>query len=165
MEITDALLRRFWEKVDKRGPDECWEWAASRLPLGDGYGRIGYGRSNVLAHRMSWVIHNGTIPEGMCVLHKCDNPPCVNPGHLWLGDPGDNARDRSRKGRGAVVDWLGGSLPGESNPAAKLTVLDVLKMRALYSSGQWSVERLVKKFGVSKSQVRRIIRRESWTQT
>lgn len=92
------VVERFWEKV-VRG-DRCWAWAAYRGPAG--YGII-TDRSRrvrtVQAHRLSWEIHNGPIPEGLCVLHRCDNPPCTNPAHLFLGTHADNAQDKASKGR------------------------------------------------------------------
>ena len=86
---------RFWVKV-VRGPD-CWNWNGGKLV--EGYGRFVDRGKYVLAHRVSWEIHNGPIPEGLCVLHRCDNPPCTNPDHLFVGTHGDNARDRAAKGR------------------------------------------------------------------
>lgn len=91
---------RFWPKVDKspgHGPQgECWVWTASTNP--DGYGNLNHGKEN-RAHRVSWKIHNGPIPPDLQVLHRCDNPPCVRPDHLWLGTHADNMRDMGIKGR------------------------------------------------------------------
>lgn len=96
------MEERFWPKVAKRGPDECWEWTASRTP--QGYGKIGRrkGESPAIASRVSWEMHNGPIPDGLHVLHRCDNPPCVNPAHLFLGTNADNQRDMRAKGRGRL---------------------------------------------------------------
>lgn len=88
------LSVRFWKKVNRKDENKCWEWLGSRYP--SGYGRL----SKKYAHRLSFEIINGLIPKGMHVLHTCDNPPCVNPKHLWVGTAGDNMRDRDKKGRG-----------------------------------------------------------------
>jgi hypothetical protein len=94
----DNLAERFWEKVEVRGPDECWEWTA-------GLNENGYGRFRVnatteaFAHRMSYVLHYGDDPGELMVMHSCDNPRCVNPAHLSLGTNEDNMRDAVAKGR------------------------------------------------------------------
>jgi hypothetical protein len=89
----DMLEEEFWEWVDIRGDDDCWEWKRSRFP--DGYGQV----NHTVAHRIAWEMTNGPIPEGLWVLHKCDNPPCCNPNHLFLGTVKDNVHDAMRKGR------------------------------------------------------------------
>lgn len=95
--VSKSIEERFWEKVRKSPePDGCWEWTASKF-------RNGYGSFVVLgerrAHRVSWEIHNGPIPDGLWVLHKCDNPSCVRPDHLFLGDRRTNMLDCVSKGR------------------------------------------------------------------
>lgn len=96
---------RFWKRVNKDGPihpvlqTRCWLWTASTVRAGYGQMRGRDQRTTLSTHQVSWRIHNGPIPEGMCVLHHCDNPPCVNPDHLWLGTRLDNNRDRIKKGR------------------------------------------------------------------
>lgn len=98
-----SVEARFWAKVDVRGPDECWEWQASTTS--SGYGQIMVNarpRRITRAHRLSWTIANGPIPSGMVVCHRCDNPPCVNPAHLFVATQQDNIADMVRKGRGFV---------------------------------------------------------------
>ena len=92
---------RFWPKVDIKSETECWNWTGARSPLG--YGRFSVDRNESVwvASRYSWFIHNGPIPKGMYICHKCDNPPCVNPNHLFLGTQSDNIKDAYRKGRHA----------------------------------------------------------------
>jgi len=112
------IEKRFWEKVNKDGPipshrpelGPCWLWMACRTP--SGYGQLGLPGKDagiVIASRFSWELHNGPIPDGLFACHKCDNPPCVNPAHLFLGDHEDNARDAAAKGRifrdGLAVRW------------------------------------------------------------
>ena len=84
------LKERFWSKVDIKGKDNCWNWKAS---TSDGYGRFGIDRVIKLAHRVSWILTNGPIPEGKLVLHNCDNKLCVNPNHLYIGTHLDNMSD------------------------------------------------------------------------
>ncbi len=103
---------RFWSKVNK-GP-KCWEWQACCTTYG--YGVIWWGKTHKLAHRVVYEMGHGTIPQGMHICHKCDNPPCVRPSHLFLGTPKDNHQDSYRKGRRAVGAML---------PQSKLTEKDV----------------------------------------
>jgi len=92
------LAKRFWEKVAAGDPDECWEWQGSRHPFG--YGTINVQRRPVTAHRIAYQFAHGDVPAGLYVLHHCDNPPCVNPAHLFLGTAKDNTEDMMAKGRG-----------------------------------------------------------------
>lgn len=84
---------RFWSYVDKLSDENCWQWLKAKYP--SGYGRFG----KLYAHRVSYELMNGKIPSGFCICHKCDNPSCVNPNHLWAGTVADNMHDRDRKGR------------------------------------------------------------------
>lgn len=95
---------RFWMKVDKDGPGGCWVWRAGTFKARMGYGKFQAGTSRataqpVYAHRYSWELAHGPVPEGMWVLHRCDNPPCVRPDHLFLGDDATNKADMMSKGR------------------------------------------------------------------
>lgn len=90
---------RFWSKVDRRSENECWPWLG-KAKTSFGYGRLTMGRSvNLKAHRVSWELSFGPIPDGMNVCHKCDNPSCCNPHHFFLGTKKDNTHDMMRKGR------------------------------------------------------------------
>jgi len=95
------LSERFWEKVEKRGPDECWEWKAYREKTGYGQLQVGtYETPDATrSHRIAWELTNGPIPDGLHVCHHCDNPPCCNPTHLFLGTHQDNMDDMLAKGR------------------------------------------------------------------
>jgi hypothetical protein len=132
-----------------------------------------------LAHRVSWEIHNGPIPEGLWVLHNCpggDNPACVNPAHLWLGDQFDNMRDCAAKGRHGSVTHPERRARGERHGSkthperfrrgeqangAKLTDSDVLRIRDLFASG-FTMTDLGKQFGVSRNHISRIVKQRVW---
>ena len=119
------MVDDFWKKVDKS--DDCWEWIGYREK--SNYGRVSFrGNNKVLAHRASWILTNGDIPDGLCVLHECDNPPCVNPNHLFLGTHKDNARDRDEKGRGALP-----KIKGSKHWNAKFHESDVRVIKELLS--------------------------------
>lgn len=152
------LSERFWEKVDRLDPDECWEWQACRNS--NGYGRMHSGRRKgeaVLAHRASWELHNGSIPDGLFVCHKCDNPACVNPEHLWLGTQADNNWDMFSKGR-----CNGGCGPGEQNGQSRLTNEQVITIRARYANGGTTHQELCDEYGVSIRTIGHVITRKSW---
>ena len=147
------LIEKFWALVSIGRDDECWEWKASKVnknKSGKGYGQFSVGGARVVsAHRFSYEIENGTIPDGMCVLHKCDNPSCCNPKHLTIGSNLENTKDRNEKGRTAK---------GESVGSAKLTenqVLEIFNMNG-------SIRKIAPLFGISKSQVLAIKHKKKW---
>jgi hypothetical protein len=160
---------RFWPKVDMRGDDECWPWLGYRDRRG--YGKIRPKQSNsTKAHRVAWMLRYGSIPDGLCVLHHCDNPPCCNPHHLFLGTHLDNVADRHAKGRTASGEGAGMSaVPselrprGETHGRAVLTEAQVLAIRATYATGGTSVRALAREFNCSKSMVHFIVTNQNWT--
>lgn len=98
LNLTESSIKRFWKKVDKKSDEKCWNWIACKNK--QGYGRIGIAASEcVNAHRFSWVLHYGQIPQGLFICHKCDNPSCVNPKHLFTGTRQDNTNDMVLKKR------------------------------------------------------------------
>ena len=150
------IPEKFWSKVSPGDEDACWEWHAYCNDYG--YGIVSHRGKELRAHRVSWEIHNGPILDGLCVLHECDNPPCVNPNHLFLGTRGVNAADKVRKGRAR-----GGSLPGESNPAAKLKVEDVREIkRRGKRKYRGMLTDLGRDFGVTKQMISLILKGKKW---
>jgi hypothetical protein len=137
----------------------CWIWQGCVNT--NGYGYLTHCYKNYQAHRFSWIIHNGEIPPGMWVLHKCDTPLCVRPDHLFLGTAADNNADAMRKGR-AKYEHLNGKgrklLPGMQNRGAKLTDADVLWIR-LDPRSQYAIAR---EYGIGQDQVSRIKTRQRW---
>lgn len=151
------LAERFWEKVQVVGLDECWLWIGSQSSLG--YGRIQIDGHVCLASRISWELLHGPPAVGQCVLHHCDNPSCVNPRHLFLGDRRDNARDAIRKGRFrfAVIPR------GELNWASRLTNNMVREIRSMKQVTCCTNTSLAARYGVSISTIGRIINHNTWT--
>ena len=129
---------------------ECWEWTRERN--WKGYGVMRSGKQFRLAHRFAYEFAVGPIPAGMMVCHRCDNPACVRPGHLFLGTARDNYQDSKRKGR---------NLHGETHPRSKLTAEQVSEIRRRYQRGRSNVA-LYREFGITDMQMYRIVRRENW---
>ena len=146
---------RFWAKVDRSGgPDACWPWLAYRLPSGHGLVSRGLGRGGGMtpAPRVAWALTNGPIPDGMFACHHCDNPPCCNPSHLFLGTQADNLADMRAKGRGK------GAPRGHAHPKSRLT-----EEQARYAlTSTESARGLARRFGVSDTSIRYIRQRRNW---
>jgi len=140
-----SLKERFWQKVDKKGEDECWEWTAS---LRRGYGRIEYNYKYLPAHKVSWEIHNGPISDNMLVLHRCDNRKCVNPNHLYLGTYSDNVCDREYRN------------PGTAGRISRLGATGIMSIRKMYKTGKYTQENLARLFKVSQSHITNIVNRK-----
>lgn len=140
---------RFWQKVRKAGPNACWRWTASRSQ--NGYGKFLWNGETTTAHRASWEIHYGPVPEGKFIIHACEHKDCVNPAHLYLGSRQDYVDRAKQAGRYGA---------GESHSQVKLTTQQVREIRDLSDIATY--EEIAEYYGVSPSQVCRIVRRKAW---
>jgi DNA modification methylase len=156
--LLSDLENRFWAKVIKA--DACWEWKGKKQ--NKGYGRILIDGKEISAHRISWEIHFGPIPEGLMVCHHCDNPGCVRPDHLFLGTMQDNWQDSSDKGRNPIFNKHLHQAKGENHGRAKLTEVQVTEIREKYSKGNTSYSILAKEYGVSHNVIGQIIHKKIW---
>ena len=151
-------------EIRKQG---CWLWTGK--PNADGYGSIRTGPTgapSVHASKASWIVNVGPVPEGQWVLHKCDNPPCVRPSHLFLGSRQDNVDDMVRKGRSATGDRSPVKLHpesyrGERHSRLKLTEIQVLEIRRRRGAGEF-VTALAREFGVAHTAIVKIAKRQVW---
>ena len=154
--MNEAIIKRFWSHVDKSG--DCWMWTGSKgsantqSPLA--YGQFGVSHNGRLksyrAHRLSWMLHNGDIPDGKIVMHDCDVPLCVKPDHLRLGTHLDNVRDRDRKGR---------CQQGETHYDSRLTPDQVL---AIFDDKKTSNSELGRRYGVHNTNIMKIRQGRNW---
>lgn len=154
------LAERFWAKVEQDGPvprhcpelGACWTWTGRRQ---GGYGRFDLPepQGGVFAHRVAYELLVGAVPAGLQVLHRCDNPSCVNPAHLFVGTHQDNMADRDSKGRGQH---------GERHSRARLSEDSVRAIRARYAHGGVSWRALGREYGVARSTIQAIIQGTSW---
>ena len=171
LEISETNKKNFFKHVEisdslfyKNEP--CWIWTGSKNKKG--YGRVNINKTPRSTHRISWIIKNGLIGEGLLVLHYCDNPTCVNPEHLFLGTPKDNTQDMLKKGRNNPGDksWTRTNpeklARGERAGSSKLTWKKVDEIRELYSSGSYSKRELGRIYGVGHNTVSSILNDENW---
>lgn len=157
-EPTMPIGERLYSRIKKNPHSECWEWQGSTRR---GYGRLIVGsrkdgtRRNESAHRLSYLFSIGSIPDGMEVCHKCDNPLCINPAHLFVGTKKENAADRDRKGRNIVFT-------GEEQPRSKLTKKMVKDARWERVFQGTSFQKLADKYGVSKKTMQNAVKGITW---
>lgn len=153
---------RFWAKVNKDGPvpehcpelGPCWVWTRAKGRFE--YGKLTLQKHTRTAHRLSYELAHGAIPDGLLVCHRCDNPPCVNPNHLFLGSSADNTRDMHAKGRGGRA-----GAKGERNPKAKLTTTQVGEIRIRFAAGE-KRDDLAAEFQLNPTTLTKIISGRTW---
>lgn len=139
----ETLADAFWNYCKRGAPNECWEWTGTTA--GFGHGKFRFRDQQLKAHRISWILHNGLIPPDLNVLHKCDNPPCCNPRHLFLGTNADNHADMDDKGRGVT----------------HLKTDDIVAIRERAANGEPHAF-VAKEFGVNRTTIWRIATRKGW---
>ncbi len=166
MDISTIDLEKFWSTVNKSGRSNpeignCWEWTGCRFKFGYGYFYLN--RKSRKAHRVSWNLHHGEIPKGMLVCHKCDNPCCVRPSHLFIGTAQDNMDDKHNKGRQRYVKPYN-QAKGTRVTLSKLNEEDVLEIRRLYVKGSKThgTYQLAEIYNVYQSTIHQIVTRTTW---
>lgn len=177
--VDERVVHRFWRRVDRSaGDDGCWVWRGGKDDKG--YGRLIIRGKNLLAHRVAEAITNGAIPGDVIVCHRCDNPICVNPSHLWRGSHADNMTDKVKKGRQfrPVGDRNGMRTKPERRPTGdrapirryperyaqyheslkRISDEDVANIRARHAAGGIGQRSLAREYGVSPSLINRIVK-------
>lgn len=150
--MNTKQLKRFWEKVDIKNENECWNWKAYKMK--NGYGTFRFNtQTKMLSHRVSLFIKTGMW--GDCALHSCDNPSCCNPNHLRYGTHAENNKDMLDRNRCNPKK-------GEENKSSKLTKTEVLKIRQDYITGSKTMRELAKEYNIVSSGVSDIINKKSW---
>ena len=150
---SGTTSKQFWALVDTSG--ECWEWRGTSKDKSTGYGQFYSNGQRKGAHRVSYELSFGAIPKGMCVCHRCDNPSCVRPSHLFLGTITDNNTDRHTKGRSRGP-------AGRANANAVLNESQVLQIRERYAHEVPGRRGLAREYGVNISLIDKIVRGEVW---
>lgn len=153
LSLDQALSFFGWFQVPGPLTTPCWVWGGT-LNHG-GYGRFRFQGKRVMAHRAAYMVHNGDIPDGLLIRHRCDNPPCINPQHLVTGTDQDNFNDRvSRKGHPSQFP--------EKAPAAKLTWEIVEEIRAAHRGGETNLSQIAVKYGVTRPTISDVVKGITW---
>lgn len=150
--LTESQIAQFWSLVERGDGDSCWAWTGGSSTQMH-YGSMSVNGSSEYAHRLSWEIATGFHPGSQCVLHKCDNPKCIRPSHLFLGSRQDNIADKVAKGRQPHGSRVGG---------AKLSDEIVSRILTAFSTKDTGALELSREYGVQESTLRSILRGETW---
>jgi hypothetical protein len=153
LELSDNFVCRYWDNVEVKTKEECWIWEGRKNSKG--YGTIGYKKKRILATRTSYYYHYGKFENKLFVCHRCDNPICVNPHHLFLGNQKDNIQDMLAKGRN-------NPLKGSKQASSKLNEEKVSQIRSLYLNTEITEKELAIKFGVSETAIADVITNKTW---
>lgn len=148
--LTEEDKIRFLSYVDKKSDNQCWVWTAYKQSSGHGQFRIR--EKNHYAHRIAYYLAYGLFDDSLCVCHKCDNPSCCNPNHMFLGTLSDNMKDKIAKGRNTRGTAVNGVLLEE----------DVYEIKRLYATGEYTQKQIAKRFGIHQCNVGRIISGRRW---
>lgn len=157
-----TVEERFWIKVDQAGPDECWPWNRSRRKRGYGQFRVSTGEAPQISSRVAWRLTRGEIPEGLAVCHSCDNPPCCNPRHFFLGTSAENTADMVAKRRHAMA---GPKAVGDLvQRVRRLSDAQIFEARQLREEGL-SFRAIAAQYGVHHTTIMRLVNETHWKST
>lgn len=155
MKVTKENINNFWKRVEKT--DNCWIWRGGVNSRG--YGNFAFRKNgkviNNRAHRFAYILSEGKVPLNLMVCHKCNNPLCVRPDHLYMGSGSDNVQD-------AIISGLWNPPQGEKNGMSKLTEKEVRKIRKMFASGNYYQKELANIFGVMRENISQIVNKRSW---
>ena len=161
--ILDSLLPKFAERYTAN-EEGCWIWTG--MSVWYGYGVLEFSHGNrVRAHRLSYILKHGPIPDGLCVCHKCDTPACVNPEHLFLGTHSDNMRDMTQKGRNGAHRMPERVMRGTGHPRSVLSDEDIKAIRSAYKRPAYNKsnsKELAAQYGINLATVNKIVANKCW---